>query len=110
MSSRSCVERIASTTPSASAPPSAARAAAITRQPSPPAPVAPSTISMRTPCFSPATRAASRPLSQVPDSPSAMWTETMSRPSAASGSNTARKSPTDGCEVTGMVGDSASRA
>ena len=60
--------------------------------------------------FSATTRAASRPLSQVPESPSAMWTETMSRPASASGSNTARKSPTDGCEVTGSAGDSFSRA
>ena len=110
MSSRSRVLRISPTTASASAPPSAARAPATTRQPRPPAPVEPSTISARTPCFSVTTRAASRALSHVPDSPSAMWTETMSRPSSASGSKTARKSPTDGCDVTGSEGDSFSRA
>ena len=109
MSSRSRVLRISSTTASASAPHSAERAAATTRQPSPPAPVAPSTISTRVPCFSCTSRPASRPLSHVPESPSAMWTETMSRPASASGSKTARKSPTDGCEVTGSDGDSFSR-
>ena len=81
----------------------------MTRQPSPPAPVAPSTTCTRVAWFSSTTRPASRPLSQVPERPSAMCTETMSCPASASGSYTRRKSPTDGCEVTGSVGDSFNR-
>ncbi|OLE37861.1 MAG: hypothetical protein AUG48_03355 [Actinobacteria bacterium 13_1_20CM_3_68_9] len=37
--------------------------------------------------------------SQVPEIPAERWIETTSLPSASSGSYTAVKSPTDGCEV-----------
>ena len=37
--------------------------------------------------------------SQVPEIPAERWIETISLPSASSGSYTAQKSPTEGCEV-----------
>ena len=64
-----------------------------------------STTSMRSPPL-PSRLSASlawRAASGVPDRPPEMWTETTSPPSASSGSNTAVKSPTEGCEVVGSA-------
>ena len=72
-------------------------------KPRPPAAVVESTTSIRSPPLPSRVSAsfACRAASGVPDSPPEMWTETTSPPSASSGSNTAVKSPTDGCEVVG---------
>ena len=70
--------------------------------PRPPQAVAESiTVTRSSPVFSSNAALACRALSYVPDIPPAMWIETTSRPSATSGSYTARKSPTDGCDVVG---------
>ena len=52
-------------------------------------------------------RAPGAPPRTVPEMPPARWIETTSWPASSSGSQTARKSPIDGCEV---VGSSGSRA
>ena len=87
--------------------PASARArapAASTTSPSAPAPTVESTTSIRASGWLRATSAAAwRAPSTVPDIPPERWIETISRPDAASGSYTARKSPTEGCEVVGSV-------
>ena len=72
-------------------------------KPSPPAAVVESTTSMRSPPL-PSRSSASlawRAASGVPERPPEMWTDTISLPSASSGSKTLVKSPTEGCEVLG---------
>ena len=97
--------RTRSTTASRSAPALAAAQAASTSSPMPPHAVSPSITSTR----SPSPRSASRPCaclaaSHVPEMPPARWIETMSLPCSSSGSQTARKSPIEGCEVVGSSG------
>ena len=100
------VSRAARSTASRSAPCSAARAAASAISPSPPAAVAESTTRTRPGSRPPSRSSAStacRAASLVPDKPPEMWIETMSRPASSSGSYTARKSPTAGCDVVGSA-------
>ncbi len=51
-----------------------------------------------------------RAASQVPEMPPARWIETTSCPASSSGSQTARKSPIEGCEVVGSSGSVRSRS
>ena len=82
--------------------PARRRGRASTTRPWPPQALRESTISMRRcPPRAAISAAAWRADSQVPDISLLRCTDTMSLPASTSGSNTARKSPIEGCDVVG---------